>query len=84
MDGEELEKFSVQRDLGIPGVPVDSVEEVVLFVVVGCEDDEVDDTLEDLETLLITARGIRVGVREPTARSFSGSSSTASVSNTCL
>lgn len=48
MDGEELEKLGVQGDLRIPGVAVDSVKEVVLFVVVGCQDDEVDYALEDL------------------------------------
>lgn len=48
MDSEELEQLSVQGDLGIPGVAMDSVEEVMLFVVVGCKDDKVDDALENL------------------------------------
>lgn len=48
MDGEQLQKLGVERNLGISGVAVDAVEEIVLFVVMGREDDKVDDALEDL------------------------------------
>ena len=45
MDCEELKELSVERDLRIAGIFVDSVEEIGLFVVVGGEDDIVDDSL---------------------------------------
>lgn len=48
MDGEQLQKLGVERNLGISGVAVNAVEKIVLFVVVGCEDDKVDNALEDL------------------------------------
>jgi hypothetical protein len=39
----------VLRDLSVARVALDAVNEVRLLVVVGCEDDEVDDALEDLQ-----------------------------------
>ena len=46
-DGEEFEKTGFGGDLGIPGVEVDAVEQIGLFVVVGGEEDVVDYPLED-------------------------------------
>jgi len=45
MDCEEFEKLCIEGDLGIPGVFLNAVEEVGLFVVVGGEGDIVDDSL---------------------------------------
>lgn len=49
MHCELLEKVGVLGYLCIPSITVDSLKQVVLFVVVGGKDDEVDDTLENLE-----------------------------------
>jgi hypothetical protein len=54
VNGEELEKLGIEWYLGISGISVNAVEEVGLFVVVGCEDDIVDDSLQDLEKLANT------------------------------
>jgi hypothetical protein len=48
MNGKQLKQLGIQRDLAVAAVTVDSVEEVVLFVVVGGEDNKVDDALKDL------------------------------------
>ncbi len=47
-DGEGFEEFFFYGDEGVADVGVDAVEEVGLFVVVGGEEDVVDDSLEDL------------------------------------
>ena len=47
-DGEEFEELGFRGDEAVAGVGVDAVQEVGLFVVVGGEDDVVDDSLEDL------------------------------------
>lgn len=49
MDGEEPEKLSVSRNLSVAGVLVDAVEEIVLFVVIGGQNDKVNDSLQNLE-----------------------------------
>lgn len=49
VDSKESEKLSLRGDFCIAGVLVNSVEEIVLLVVVGGEDDKVDDALQDLE-----------------------------------
>lgn len=54
MNGEELEELCIERDLRIANVFVDSVEEIGLFVVVRCEDDIVDNALQDLGMLVGT------------------------------
>lgn len=48
VDREELEELGVVGDLRVARVLVDAVEEVVLLVVVGGKNHEVDDSLEDL------------------------------------
>jgi hypothetical protein len=45
---EEFQELGVQRNLRVPCISVDSVEEIVLLIIVGGEDDEVDDALENL------------------------------------
>lgn len=47
-DGEGSEELLLVGDEGVAGVGVDAVEEVGLFVVVGGEEDIIDDSLEDL------------------------------------
>ena len=47
-DGEEFEKGGFVGDEGVSGLGIDPVEEVGLFVVVRCEDDVVDNSLENL------------------------------------
>lgn len=42
---EKLEELGIGRYLGVAGVFVDTVKKVGLFVVVGCENDIVDDPL---------------------------------------
>lgn len=46
---EELQQLRVVGDLGVSRVSEDTVEEIVLFVVVWGEDDEIDDALKDLK-----------------------------------
>jgi hypothetical protein len=53
MDGEELQKLSIEVDLSIPGVFMDSVKEVGLFVIIWSENDIVDDALENLNMLVV-------------------------------
>ena len=53
-DGEEFEEGGFLGDESVTGFGVDAVEEVVLFVVMGCEDDVVDDSLEDLGNIGLT------------------------------
>ena len=48
MDGKELEQLRIEGNLGVAGVFVDAVQEIRLLVVIGSEDDVVDDSLEDL------------------------------------
>ena len=48
VDGEEFEELGFQGHLSVAGVSLDAVQEVGLFVVVGGEDDEIDDALESL------------------------------------
>ena len=48
VDGKEAEQAGFNWNLGVAGFGVDAMEEVGLFVVVGGEDDVVDDPLEDL------------------------------------
>jgi hypothetical protein len=45
VNGEELEELGIKWYLGISGISVNAVEEVGLFVVVGGENDIVDDSL---------------------------------------
>ncbi|CRK22838.1 hypothetical protein BN1708_013510 [Verticillium longisporum] len=52
MNCEELQNLLLDGHLGIARVTQDSVQEVMLLVVVGCEDDKVNDALENLETEL--------------------------------
>ena len=47
-NGEEFEELGIERNLGVSGIFVDTVEEIGLFVVVWSEDYIVDDSLEDL------------------------------------
>jgi hypothetical protein len=51
MYGEEFEELCVKRDLVDSGVFLYSVEEIGLFVVIGGEDDIVDNSLQDLRKL---------------------------------
>ena len=55
VNGEELKKLGIEWYLGISGISVNAMEEVGLFVVVGSEDDIVDDSLQDLEKLAYIA-----------------------------
>ena len=48
-DGEGFEQLLLVGDEGVARVGMDAVEEVGLLVVVGGEEDVVDDSLEDLE-----------------------------------
>jgi hypothetical protein len=50
VDCEELEKLCVEGNLVDPSVFLYTVEEVGLLVVVGGEDDIVDNSLEDLKS----------------------------------
>lgn len=50
MDGKQLQQLGILRDLCDSWVLVDSVEEIVLLVVVRGKNDEVDDSLQDLST----------------------------------
>jgi hypothetical protein len=45
---EEAEKLGIERDLGVSGVSVYALKEVVLFVVVWGKDDKINDALQDL------------------------------------
>jgi hypothetical protein len=56
VNGEELEELGIEWYLGISGISVNAMEEVGLFVVVGGEDDIVDDSLQDLEKLAYIAQ----------------------------
>ena len=47
-DGEELDELCVLWDQRVACVALDAVDEIGLLVIVWCEDDEVDDALEDL------------------------------------
>ena len=49
MDGEEFEELGVKGNLLNTGVFVDAVEEVGLFVIIGGEDNVVDDSLQGLK-----------------------------------
>lgn len=48
MNGEEFEELRIEGDLVVSGIFVDAVEKIGLLVVVGGEDDIVDDSLQDL------------------------------------
>ena len=50
-DGKCLEELFLFWDKSIPGVGVDAVEEVGLFVIVGSEKDVVDYSLKDLHMI---------------------------------
>lgn len=63
-DGEGLEEGELLGDEGELGVEVDTVEEVVLLVVVGGEDNVVDYALEGLEGL-VAGLGGREGTNTP-------------------
>jgi hypothetical protein len=80
VDRKELEELGVDGDLRVSGVPIDSLEEVVLFVVVRRKYYVVDDSLENLITIStwFTGVGLRPGWRR-TGWSLLGSFSTASV-----
>lgn len=51
MDGKEFEELCIERDLIDSSVFLDAVKEVGLFVVVGGEDNIVDNSLQDLVKL---------------------------------
>ena len=80
-DGKGFNKFFFFGDEGVAGVRVDAVEEVGLFVVMRGEEDVVDDSLEDLDSL--DTIPCQCKERRLTACSCSGFSSTDSVSRTC-
>ena len=80
IDREEAEQAGFDWDPGVAGFGVDAVEEVGLLVVVGGEDNIIDDPLENLSQLVNQPCRRR---EKRTAWSFSGSSSTDSVSRTC-
>lgn len=54
-DGEEFEELGFRRDEVVARVRVDAVQQVGLFVVVGGEDDVVDDSLEDLRKIALVS-----------------------------
>ena len=60
VDGEELEELGIKWYLGISGIFVNAVEEVGLFVVVGGEDDIVDDSLQDLKKLDMSSKPVEI------------------------
>jgi hypothetical protein len=51
VDGKKFEELSIERYLSITDVFLHTVEEVGLFVVVGSEDNVVNDSLQDLNEL---------------------------------
>lgn len=51
MNSEELEELRIEGYLGIPGVSLDTMEKIRLFVVVWGEDNIVDDSLKYLAQL---------------------------------
>jgi hypothetical protein len=51
VNGEEFKELCIERDLVDSGVFLYAVEEVGLFVVVGGEDDIVNNSLQDLRKL---------------------------------
>ncbi len=81
-DGEGFEQLLLVGDEGVAGVGVYAVEKVGLLVIVGCEEDVVDDSLEDLEVVSCRYSKERA-MSWLTACSCSGFSSTDSVSRTC-
>ena len=48
VNGEEFEKLGIEGNLGVSCVSENSLEEVVLLVIIRSENDKVDDSLEDL------------------------------------
>ena len=81
-DREGFEQLLLIGDEGVAGVGVYAMEEVGLLVVVGSEEDVVDDSLEDLE--VVSCRKGKERARGWfTACNCSGFSSTDSVSRTC-
>lgn len=81
-DGEGFEQLLLVGDERVAGVGVDAVEKVGLLVVVRCEENVIDDSLEDLEVLSHRSTMYRA-MGWLTACSCSGFSSTDSVSKTC-
>ncbi len=92
VNGEELEQLGVVGHHRVARVLVDPVQEVVLLVVVGREDDEVDDALQDLLGVsdvrepwgVLGVSDAPTTTRKHTMRSCFGFSSMDSVSSTCL
>ena len=60
VNGEEFEKLCIERDLVDSGVFLYAVEEVGLFIVVGGEDDIVDDSLQDLKKLDMSSKPVEI------------------------
>lgn len=81
-DGEGLEQLLFVGDEGVAGVGMYAVEKVGLLVVVRCEENVVDDSLEDLGDFSHRSITYRA-MGWLTACSCSGFSSTDSVSRTC-
>lgn len=50
VDSKELEELCIERDLSVSSVLVDAVEKIGLFVVVGCEDNIVNNSLQNLKS----------------------------------
>lgn len=48
MNSKESQKLCFSWNFGVACIFVDSVEKIVLFVVIGSKDDKVDDALQDL------------------------------------
>lgn len=61
-DGEELEELAFVGDKGVPGVGMDAMEEIGLFVVVGGEEDVIDYSLKNLGKLSYGRGKVRRGL----------------------
>lgn len=77
---EQLQQPSFDGNQGQPLVLLDTVQQVMLFVVIGRKHDIVDDPRKDLVSS--ASSHLFRGCRDPTARNFSGSCSIDSVSRT--
>lgn len=54
MDRKKSQEFFIKRNLGVSGVFMNTVEEIVLFVIMRGKNDKVNDALENLESALVS------------------------------
>jgi hypothetical protein len=60
VNGEEFKELCIEGDLVDSGVFLYAVEEIGLFVVVGGEDDIVDNSLQDLRKLETSSKPLEI------------------------